>query len=97
MFAAIVLLEDLAICESKITGEIDNASVPRQARYDVERLAMWEREENAVNICERLHLLRSCSEHQIRQAQQVTMNFANPLSRMFIRRNEKQINLRVKQ
>jgi hypothetical protein len=65
-----MLLEGVLIAETEVSGEIDRFHIFGQARDDVHRLPVREREKYTVDVAE---ILRVFDEVQIRQTIEVAM------------------------
>jgi hypothetical protein len=65
-----------------------------QARNDVHRLPVREREENAVTGHE---IFRRLDKTELRQSVQIPMNFADRFAGLLVRRDENDLDVRMKQ
>jgi len=94
MWLFVMLLEDALIAQPEITGEINRFHLIGQARDEVHRLPVREREKNALDAAQ---IFRVFDEVQLREAVEIAMNFADRFARLLVGCDEDELGVRVEQ
>src|SRR6185503_3231104 len=89
-----MLLENTLIAKTEVSGKIDRLHRRGQARDNLHRLPVREREKNAVDIRQ---IFGRVDEAELSQTVQVSMYVADRFARLLIRRHKNQLDLGMKQ
>src|SRR6266581_8908396 len=92
-----MLDKDIFVAQAKVARQIDHFQVRRQLRGNLDRLPVWQREENAVEIFQCIQLFRRVAEGQVSQAVKILVDLANALARMFLRSDQSDLGIGVLQ